>query len=53
MLAKPVVEGKRTGKPVAAPMKGLTLAWPTGESFVPPRHTGQDFAVFILRKAGR
>ncbi len=52
-FGKPVVEGKWTGEDVVVPMKDLPMVQPTGSSgsFVPPKHTGVDFGVFVLRKA--
>jgi hypothetical protein len=50
-FGKAVAEGTYDEKPISLPMTGLKPAQPTGDSFVPAKHTGPDFAVFVIRKA--
>ena len=48
----PVRSGTYAGGSIGFPMTGLTAAAPIGNGSVRPPHTGPEFAVFIVQKAG-
>jgi hypothetical protein len=48
----PILTGRYAGKAITLPMKGLTIARPSGAVPFPPAHSAPAFGVFVLVRAG-